>query len=143
MKDIVYGMEIKGGYRNWEWTDALVIKLARLPLWLGQVAWFNAKWWYDHSCCGKPLTPAEEEYLTRQLVGELRWEQLDDGEGDKEDLVGQKLWVPENREGFDFAEWKEKREMGRMNPAQLKKYLKERKKRREMELAEDDDEYDE
>lgn len=139
VKDIVYAMEIKGGYRNWEWGDALAVKLALLPVNLGKTAWFNLKWWYDHTHCGKPLSPAEEEYLTRRLVGELRWEMLEE-EGDREDLVAQQLWVPENREDFDFTEWREKREMSRMNPQQLKKFLKDRKRRQQMESEMDEDE---
>ncbi len=137
---MVYGMEIKGGHRNWEWGDVLAIKLARLPLSLGHSLWLNAKWWYEHSVLKKPLSPAEEEYLTHKLVGELRWEMLEEEE-DRADLIAQQLWLPENREDFDFAEWKEKREMGRMNPQQLKKYLKQRK-RQQME-QDDDDEYEE
>jgi hypothetical protein len=141
VKDIVYAMEIKGGYRNWEWGDALAIKLARLPLSLGQSVWFNGKWWYEHSFLKKPLSAAEEEYLTRRLVGELRWEMVEEEE-DRADLISQKLWEAENREDFDFTEWKEKREMSRMNPLQLKRFLKERKRRQQMEQG-DDDEYDE
>lgn len=124
VKEIVYAMEIKGGYRKWEWGDAAAVKLFWLPINLVKFIHFNAKWYYNHSIRKLPLTKDEEEYLTIRKLGQSKWEMIDD-EDERRELVGLKIWEDE---AFDFAEWREKKEMAKMPPNVLKKYLKQRRR---------------
>lgn len=123
VRAIVSEMEIRGGHREWEWDDMLVVKLFRLPAFLGASVLFQTRWYVNHTLRGQPFSEEEEAYLAARMVGPGRWESLEEEE--KTELVQARIW--EDKE-WSFGDWVEERELQKMPPKMRKNYLRQKRR---------------
>jgi curved DNA-binding protein CbpA len=119
IEGIVYNIKDFGaGFHHPTWRDILVVRMVmNWPAAIAQgIAWETR--YYYRRLRKFELNDEEKQVLTQRAVGPIYWTAA--SEEERIDMVGRKLWIPEN-----LVEWKEIRQM---SAGDQKRYIRSKKK---------------
>jgi len=110
--------------------DLLLMRIILVPLDAVKGVYFQVRWLVLFSLLKHELGPDEQVYVTCQVLKciEIEWEAKEEEE--REDLLAQALWLPENRVEWEEEKALEKEEQRRefVQSAQYKRYKRFMKK---------------
>ncbi|EEC10231.1 molecular chaperone, putative [Ixodes scapularis] len=86
-------VDIRGGYSRPSLRQVLWVQLVLLPVTLGHLAWWQARWLFKFTLGGQELGPVEKEYLIRRHMGlsQGQWDALEDRE--RQGFLRDQLWL--------------------------------------------------
>uniref|UniRef100_A0A090XEL5 Putative molecular chaperone ixodes scapularis molecular chaperone n=1 Tax=Ixodes ricinus TaxID=34613 RepID=A0A090XEL5_IXORI len=98
-------VDIRGGYSRPSLRQVLWVQLVLLPVTLGHLAWWQARWLFKFTLGGQELGPVEKEYLIRRHMGlsQGQWDALEDRE--RQGFLRDQLWLKDK-----FKVWKQRQE---------------------------------
>uniref|UniRef100_V5HZA0 J domain-containing protein n=1 Tax=Ixodes ricinus TaxID=34613 RepID=V5HZA0_IXORI len=98
-------VDIRGGYSRPSLRQVLWVQLVLLPVTLGHLAWWQARWLFKFTLGGQELGLVEKEYLIRRHMGlsQGQWDALEDRE--RQGFLRDQLWLKDK-----FKVWKQRQE---------------------------------
>lgn len=83
----------RGGYSRPSLRQVLWVQLVLLPVTLGHLVWWQARWLFKFTLGGQELGPVEKEYLIRRHMGlsQGQWDALEDRE--RQGFLRDQLWL--------------------------------------------------
>ena len=118
-------LDVKGGYKKLVWHELIIVRFFCSPYTIPR--WFFALLSYTLRLLRNTPTEDDKIYWTKGALKmkDTQWEQLDDE--DKEEYVSKELWISAN---MAKHQKEQQEEYMKSNPAQMKRYLRWKKKNR-------------
>ena len=118
-------LDVKGGYKKLVWQELIIIRVFFSPYTIPR--WFFLLFAYVIRIIRNTPTEEDKVYWTMGALKmrEAQWDALEEEE--KKEHVAQQLWIPDN---FNKYQKEMQDEYMKSNPAQMKRYLRWKKKQR-------------